>query len=145
MYLYVHSSSCCFCTDKFRSPCNEYLSIPPFLSSGPSKTSCLLPVLFCYFCFKPPLLQTSILIIETKNISCDPGIFHATFLPKCLTVSNQQLFLELWKRQIWIAPICHSYKSTKQSHRKYIAFYIEELTRVVFLYEIYETSLRRVS
>ena len=52
---------------------------------------CLLNPLVCFlvlfgsFCFIPLLLQISPLIKEVENISDDPGIFPAPFLPKYLT------------------------------------------------------------
>ena len=58
-----------FFSGKFRLPRTEYLSSPPFLSSLPSESSCLL------------LLQISPLIREIKNMSANPRLFPATFLP----------------------------------------------------------------
>ena len=42
------------------------------------------PVLFCSFCFIPPL-QISPLITEVENIFGDPRFFPETFFPKYLT------------------------------------------------------------
>ena len=69
----------------FRSLRTEYLSSSPLLSSLPSESSCLLPCILLLLRLHTALFQNSLLTTEVKNISGDPRLFPATFLPKYLT------------------------------------------------------------
>ena len=76
---------CCFCSGKFQCPHTAHLSSPPLLVF----------TLFWILVFASPnsfgpsaytfLLRISPLISEVENISGDPRLFPATFLPKYLT------------------------------------------------------------
>ena len=78
-------SCCCFCSGKFQSPRTEHLSSPPFVSSLPSKSSCLLPCILLLLLLHTASSSNLSFITEVENIFGDPWLFPAAFLPKYLT------------------------------------------------------------
>ena len=79
-------SCCCICSGKFQCPRTEHLSSPPLLSSLPSESFCLLPCIHLLLLLHTAASPILFLInTEVENISGDPRLFPATFLPKYLT------------------------------------------------------------